>query len=185
MNIPVISSSPNIDGLTARCAQAVIDGIRAAGGIAEEIRLNDLKVGMCQACNDGWGTCYSDGECEVEDDFQRLHNRVREADGLALITPVYYGDLSESAKAFTDRLRRCEEPRGQNSALAGKPIIAIAAAGGSGRGTITCLASMERWADHVGADVFDLIPINRWNQSYKLVAIKSAVEAMIRKKAQY
>jgi multimeric flavodoxin WrbA len=185
MNILVISSSPNIDGLTAQCAQAAMDGIREAGGWKEEIRLNDMKVGMCQACNDGWGTCYSEGECEVEDDFQGLHAKVRESEGLVLVTPVYYGDLSEAAKAFTDRLRRCEGPRGQNSVLAGKPILAIAAAGGSGRGTITCLASMERWADHVGAVVFDLIPVNRWNQPYKLVAIKSAVEAMIRKNAQY
>ncbi len=179
MNIIVISSSPNKDGLTAACAAAAIAGVRLAGGHAEDVRLNDLKVGMCQACDNGWGTCLKDHWCEVEDDFQALHSRVRQADGLILVTPVYWGEMSESAKAFTDRLRRCEAPRKGESALAGKPVIAVAAAGGSGGGMITCLLSLERWINHVQARVFDLIPVNRWSREYKLITIREAARAMV------
>jgi len=92
---------------------------------------------------------------------------------------VYWGEMSESAKAFTDRLRRCEATRGDASSLAGKPVLAVAAAGGSGGGSITCLASMERWIQHVRARVFDLIPVNRWSREYKLVAIREAARAMV------
>jgi hypothetical protein len=53
MDILVISASPNKDGLTAACAAAAIEGARQAGGQAEEIRLNDLNVGMCEACDNG------------------------------------------------------------------------------------------------------------------------------------
>ena len=178
MEVVVISSSPNEDGLTAACAAAAVEGVRSAGGHAEEVRLNDLQIGMCEACDNGWGTCLSEHECQVEDDFQALHARVRQVDACVLVTPVYWGEMSESAKAYTDRLRRCEATRGDESGLCGKPVIAVAAAGGSGNGMITCLLSMERWIEHVRARKFDLIPVNRWSRGYKLVAIRSAARAM-------
>ncbi|HHE72776.1 MAG TPA: NADPH-dependent oxidoreductase, partial [Chloroflexi bacterium] len=148
MKVLVIHSSPNRDGLTAACAAAAAAGAREAGAEVEEVRLNDLDVGMCQACDNGWGTCLKEHECQVEDDFQALHARICAADALVLVTPVYWGEMSESAKALTDRLRRCEATRTDQSCLAGKPVLAVAAAGGSGGGMITCLLSMERWVQH-------------------------------------
>ena len=179
MKIFVFSSSPNKDGLTAACAAAAAKGIHAAGGELEEIRLNDLKIDKCHACNDGWGTCLPDHRCQEEDDFQSLHARLAQADGYVLVTPVYWGEMSESAKAFTDRLRRCEATRSQGeSILFKKPVIAVAAAGGSGGGMITCLLSMERWIQHVQARTFDLIPVNRWSREYKLDTIRGAGRIM-------
>jgi multimeric flavodoxin WrbA len=184
MNVLVISSSPNTDGLTAACAAAAIQGVQQAGGQAEEVRLNDLNIGLCQACDDGWGTCRSEHRCDKADDFQAVHARALAADALVLVTPVYWGEMSESAKAFTDRLRRCEATLGEASRLAGKPVIAVAAAGGSGGGMITCLASMERWIQHTRARVFDLIPVNRWSREYKLAAISAAARAMVQENTQ-
>lgn len=178
MHFLVLSSSPNIDGLTAACTSAALEGIRHAGSSADEIRLNDLKIGMCEACGNGWGTCLAEHGCQVLDDFQDLHARALQADGLVLVSPVYWGEMSESAKAFTDRLRRCEASSGRNSRLSGKPILAVAAAGGSGGGMITCLFSMERWIQHVQARPFDLIPVNRWSREYKLEAIRAAAFTM-------
>ena len=179
MRVLVIHSSPNRNGLTAACASAAADGARAAGAEVEEVRLNDLGVGLCQACDNGWGTCRTEHECQVEDGFQALHAQVCAADALVLVTPVYWGEMSESAKAFTDRLRRCEATRGDASCLAGKVILAVAAAGGSGGGMITCLASMERWIAHIRARIWDLIPVNRWSREYKLVAIREAARALV------
>jgi len=178
MNVIVISSSPNVDGLTAACATAVTEGVRQAGGAAEAVRLNEMKVTMCQACDNGWGTCRQDHVCQVEDGFQTLHARVLATDALVLVTPVYWGEMSESAKALTDRLRRCEASRGDESGLRDRPVICVAAAGGSGGGMITCLLSMERWIQHVRARTFDLIPVNRWSRPYKLAAIREASRAM-------
>ena len=179
MNVIVISSSPNVDGLTAACASAAVEGVRRARGHVQEVRLNDLKVGMCEACDNGWGTCLRDHECQVGDDFQGLHAQVLQADAYALVTPVYWGEMSEPAKAFADRLRRCEAARGEASGLSGKPLIAVAAAGDSGNGMITCLLSMERWIEHVRARKWDLIPVNRWSREYKLVAIREAASSMV------
>jgi multimeric flavodoxin WrbA len=179
MKIMIISTSPNEDGLTAACAAAAVAGIVDAGGDAELVRLNKLKVGMCQACDKGWGTCLEQHECQVLDDFQELHQRTCTADGLVLVTPVYWGEMSESAKAFTDRLRRCEANRDEESPLLGKPVLAVAAAGGSGGGMITCLASMERWIQHVRGRIFDLVPVNRWSRPYKLDTIRAAAKTMV------
>ena len=173
MNFLVLSASPNIDGLTEDCARAAETGIHAAGCQADLVRLNDLNIGMCEACGSGWGTCLDGHRCQVEDDFQALHLKTLAADGLVLVSPVYWGEMSESAKAFTDRLRRCEAGR-----LAGKPVLAVATAGGSGGGMITCLQSMERWIQHTRARTFDLIPVNRWSRPYKLAAIDEASRAM-------
>jgi multimeric flavodoxin WrbA len=178
VNILVIYSSPNHDGLTAACASAAAEGALTAGAEVEVVRLNDLGVGLCQACNNGWGTCRTEHECQVEDGFQALHGRTCRADALVLVTPVYWGEMSESAKAFTDRFRRCEATQGEGSCLAGKRIMAVAAAGGSGGGMISCLASMERWIAHIRARVWDLIPVNRWSREYKLTAIREAAHAL-------
>ncbi|MCU0520894.1 MAG: flavodoxin family protein [Anaerolineae bacterium] len=179
MKVLVIHTSPNHEGLTAACAAAAAEGARAAGSEVEEVRLNDLGVGLCQACNNGWGTCRTEHECQVEDGFQALHAQTCAADALVLVTPVYWGEMSESAKAFTDRFRRCEATRGEASCLAGKYVLAVAAAGGSGGGMITCLASMERWINHIRARVWDLIPVNRWSREYKLTAIREAAQALV------
>ena len=179
MNILVISSSPNKDGLTAACAEVACTGLSLANLQPEQVFLNDLKIGACRACNDGWGTCRQEHRCQTEDDFQALHARIGQANGYVLVTPVYWGEMSESAKAFTDRLRRCEASRTRGeSLLFNKPVIAVAAAGGSGNGMITCLLSMERWIQHVQARTFDLIPVNRWSRNYKLAAIQAAGKAM-------
>lgn len=179
MNILIITSSPNKDGLTAACAHMAVEGIRMAEGEVEEVCLNDLNIDKCQACNDGWGVCLPEHHCQTEDDFQKLHARIGRANGYVLVTPVYWGEMSESAKAFTDRLRRCEATRERGeSLLFDKPVIAVAAAGGSGGGMITCLLSMERWIQHVQARTFDLIPVNRWSREYKLAAIREAARSM-------
>lgn len=178
MHIIVLQTSPNTDGLTAACAAAAEDGLRLGGASVEPIRVNDLHIQSCHACDHGWGTCLPEGRCQVEDDFQALHERIINADGLVLVTPVYWGEMSESAKALTDRLRRCEASRKEGSRLAGKPFLAVAAAGGSGGGLVTCLGSMERWGQHVRARIFDLIPVHRWSRAYKLETIHAAAASL-------
>ena len=78
-----------------------------------------------------------------------------------------------SASPGKDREATC----GGESGLADKPVIAVAAAGGNG--TITCLLAMERWSQHLGARVFDLVPVKRWTREYKLATIRQAAHAMV------
>lgn len=178
MAIIVLASSPNRDGLTAECAQAAADGIAAGGREARTIWLNDENVGLCKACGSGWGTCLAEHTCQVQDGFQAVHERAAFSDGLVLVNPVYWGQLSESAKAFCDRLRRCEATRGEESALRGKPAIGVAAAGGSGGGIVSCLDEMLRLFQHLRCVPFDMITVTRKSRSYKPAAIRAAAQAM-------
>jgi len=178
MRVLVLASSPNKDGLTEECAQAAAEGVRAAGLEPELLYLNDAGIGLCRACDRGWGTCRTEHRCQVEDGFQAAHQKAAQADGYVVVTPVYFGDLSESAKAFFDRLRRCEATRGEESALNGKPVIGVAAAGGSGGGITSCLEQMNRLFGHLRCDIFDMITVTRKSRPYKPAAIRAAAEAM-------
>ncbi len=179
MRVLVIQSSPNRGGLTAACAAAAAEGAREAGAEVVDVRLNDLGIQRCDACDDGWGTCRSEHRCQKLDGFADVQAAVRDADAYVFVTPVYWGEPSETAKALLDRLRRCEATHREESALGGKWALCVAAAGGSGRGTLTCLASLERFLDHVGARPFDLIGITRYSREYKLEAIRRAAAAMV------
>lgn len=177
MKIMILMSSPNKDGLTAACAEEAKMGVISGGKEASIFCLNDLFIGSCQACNNGCGTCRTQHMCQVEDGFQNLHTLMESVDGFILVTPVYWGEMSESAKSFIDRVRRCEALKSQNI-FEGKPILSIAAAGGSGNGCITCLESMERFINQVRGIKHDFISVTQKNREYKLSAIREAARSM-------
>lgn len=179
MNVMIFTSSPNIDGLTAACGNAAKAGVEEAGAHVVMVSLNRHKIGSCHACGNGWGTCRNEHKCQVQDAFQGLHASMAEMDAFIMITPVYFGEMSESAKTFTDRLRRCEAMKKEKTIFEGKPFLAVAAAGGSGNGLISCLTSMERLLMHVRADKFDFIGVTQKNKGYKLDAIHKAGREMV------
>jgi len=179
MKIMIFTSSPNTDGLTAACGNAAKTGASEAGAQVVMVNLNRQLISCCHACGNGWGTCRNEHVCQVQDDFQALHASMADMDAFVLITPVYWGEMSESAKAFTDRLRRCEALKKDKTFIAGKPVLAVAAAGGSGNGLTTCLTSMERFITHVKAEKSDLIGITQKNRVYKLNTVKEAVSEMV------
>ena len=170
--VVVVWSSPNLDGLTASAKNQLIKGIEKAGGEASEIHLNKLKMEHCKACGDGWGTCNKTGECALKDSFADVYKSLIDADGIILVSAVYWSDLTEQFKAFIDRLRRCEATK--NHFLADKRCVLVACAGGTGRGTIECLGNMELALTHMGMRAYDRIPVNRYNMPYILPALEEA-----------
>lgn len=178
VKIMVVTSSPNKEGLTAACGEAARRGIEASGGEAVLVCLNHLNVARCSACGNGWGTCNKEHTCQVADDFQKLHEQFGRMDAYVIVTPVYWSDMSESAKAFFDRLRRCEATNRAENNVQGKPVVAVAAAGGGGNGTLQCLESIERMMAHMRMEKYDLIGITRKNREYKLETIEAAASGM-------
>ena len=170
----VISASPNADGLTAACAEAAARGIEGAGGSAARLDLCALKIKGCMVCGNGWGTCRESHACCIEDGLREMQIDLSECEGLFLVTPVYWGMPSERMKSFMDRFRRCEAIRGEEGALAGKRVNLVAAAGGSGNGTVTCLADMENWCRHLRAIPHHRLGVTRFNREGLLSAIEAA-----------
>ncbi|MDR3585317.1 MAG: flavodoxin family protein [Desulfosporosinus sp.] len=181
MKVMIFTSSPNIDGLTAACGNAAKAGAEEAGAHVIMVNLNQQQIGHCHACGNGWGPCRNEHECQIQDDFQDVHVAMADIDAFIMITPVYFGEMSESAKNFTDRLRRCEALKKDKTLFEGKPVIAVAAAGGSGNGLTSCLTSMERLFTHVRAEKFDFVGITQKNKGYKLDALHEAGREMVAK----
>ncbi len=178
MKVMIITGSPNNNGLTAACGEQARLGAASAEAEATIVKLNDLKIGICHACSEGWGSCRERHVCQVEDDFQKLHESLQSYDAFILVTPVYWWDMSEAVKAFIDRLRRCEAFKKKDFSISGKPVICVAAAGGSGNGCISCLANLERFVDHLKGIKFDFIGVTRSNREYKLQTIYEASNRM-------
>jgi len=170
----IITASPNADGLTYACAKAAYDGITEAGGKAEIIDLSAVKFEPCHICGNGWGVCREKGECVIKDMLPELKTKIREAEAVTLVTPVYWQQPSERMRYFLDRFRRCEAFKQKEGAAFGKVFDLIAAAGGSGNGTAQCLAEMEQWCRHVGAIPTDRVGITRFTREPMLQAIKEA-----------
>ncbi|HUS77081.1 MAG TPA: flavodoxin family protein [Patescibacteria group bacterium] len=170
MKCLAIQSSPNLDGLTATLAKAVLEGFEGAGGDVEIINLNEMGVKTCIACDDGWGQC-REGDCILEDDFEEIRAKIGGADAFVFATPVYWGDLSESAKVFLDRLRRCET-WSRRGTCKGRKAIGIASAGGSGNGAAKALLNLEEYLKRVGFDVFDLVPVTKFSKDHKIPMLR-------------
>ncbi|MDO8588218.1 MAG: flavodoxin family protein [Armatimonadota bacterium] len=179
MKVLAIQASANTDGLTSSLAQAALEGARSAGAEVELVHLNQLGIGSCRVCGDGWGRCCKEGLCEQEDQFQPLRDKMNAADALIISTPVYFHDVSETAKNFLDRLRRCEWPHEEKSVLKDKPVIAIAAAGGSGGGAVKGLQSLENYLAWLRVRTFDLVPATRFNREWRLEGLKAAGRALV------
>ena len=169
-----IQSSPNLDGLTCQLAQVVLEGAGSEGAETELIHLNKLDIESCKAHDRGWGICHSEGKCMIEDDFQNLRDKINRADVLVFSTPVYFGDLSESAKRFLDRWRRCESVNRETSPLKGKRVIGIAAAGGSGGGAVNALHNLETYLRFLQFAIFDLVPVTQVSKKHKIDTLRIA-----------
>jgi multimeric flavodoxin WrbA len=180
MKVLVMTSSPNEDGLTAACGEAARQGVVDGHGRARVVNLNGFHLERCVVCDDGWGICRSKHECSLDDDFPSLQQMFLEAEAYVWVTPVYFGEPSETFKALFDRLRRCEasKPEGSASVLLGKPTVAIAAAGGSGGGAVHCLIEMERFVQQLGAAPFDFISVTQRTREYQLETIHDALVTM-------
>jgi len=174
VKVIAIQSSPNLGGLTCQMVQAALEGAESEGAQVELVHLNEFSVESCMAHDRGWGTCRTEGKCLIEDDFQALREKINNADALVFSTPVYFGDVSESAKRFLDRWRRCETFNREASALKEKPVIGIAAAGGSGRGVVTALRGLETYLRWLQFTVFDLVTATRVSKDHKVVMLEAA-----------
>jgi multimeric flavodoxin WrbA len=169
MNVLMISGSRNPEGQTARAAEAILAGATEAGAGVDRAFLPAMAMERCRQCNDdGWGLCRQKGQCVIEDDFAGLVERVHAADAVLFANPVYYGDLSESLRAFLDRLRRtCTQEPGR-ALVVDKRAIAVCVAGGGGGGAPACCASLEKVLRICGFDLIDTIPVRRQNlESYQ------------------
>lgn len=169
----IISGSRNPDGQTAQAARGLAEGFIAAGGQVETVYLPTLDIQRCRQCNnDGWGECTARGVCCINDDLHSVASAMRKSDAVAFANPVYWSDLSESLKAFLDRIRRiCRHDDGA-AGIREKKVVGVCVAGGGGGGSYQCTREMEWVLSTSGMEVLDIVPARRQNLSMKVETLR-------------
>ena len=175
MTVLMILGSRNPEGQTARAGKAFLEGLADEDRQGEEVFLPQMKMERCRQCEgDGWGICRTGAGCVIDDDFALLVDKVKKADAVVFATPVYFGDLSESMRAFLDRLRRVAvRDESDQYGISGKPAIGICVAGGGGGGAPACAVSLERVLSRCGFGVVDVVPVRRQNLDMKLGVLRA------------
>ena len=174
MQAVIISGSRNPTGQTGRAIAALAEGLSQGGCQAKTFFLPSLRIERCRQCDErGWGACRSEGKCVVEDDLASLVDRIRSAQVVVFATPVYWGDLSESLRAFLDRLRRITRHDAGREGITGKIAAGIGLAGGGGGGSYSCSTNLDNILRICGFDVVDVVPVRRQNLDAKIPILQS------------
>lgn len=108
---------------TTRLAQRALDGAASLGADTEMVMLRDKNIQFCTNCL----TCYKDlaseiAPCSIDDDVGEILEKIREADGIILASPVHCGFVTGLMTAFMERIafRLCR-PTGEFMGLKGLP----------------------------------------------------------------
>ncbi len=181
MQILMLCGSRNRKGRTARAMEAIGQGARKAGAGTESIFLTELAIERCRQCNkDGYGICISKQKCVIKDDFASVVAKVKAADVVVFVSPVYFLDLSESMRAFLERLRRIVPDSARylpfNRIKHATPAIGVCLAGKNGGGATNCCLNLEKNIMECGFDVVDMIPLRRQNLEFKLPVLETTGE---------
>lgn len=127
MKVIGINGSSRKDGNTAIIINTVFGKLNENGIETELIQLPDVTIKPCRLCvGETCLACLKTGRCVFQnDDFHILYEKIKEADGLVLGSPVYGADISSIMKTFIDRLGIAS--LGDDNVLKHKPGAAVAA----------------------------------------------------------
>lgn len=100
MKVVAINGSPRPMGNTYQALKMVCDELNGEGLETEIIHVGNMEIKGCISC----GRCEG-GYCIHSDDkLKDIVNKIYDADGLLLGSPVYYAGISGTLKSFLDRL---------------------------------------------------------------------------------
>ena len=102
--VVAVNASPRVKWNTAQLVREAADGAREAGAEVEVVDLYKLDAFTgCRSCFHCKLEKY-EGTCVIKDGLHGLFAEMREADGIILGSPVYFGDLSAGFRALYERL---------------------------------------------------------------------------------
>lgn len=99
MNVIGIVGSPRKNGNTELLTAHTLKAISEEGIDTELIRLAGLEIRSCNACM----LCQKEERCSIEDDFSPIYLKMKQAHGIILASPVYYGSATALIKGLMER----------------------------------------------------------------------------------
>lgn len=105
--ILIITGSPRADGNSNTLVGMFMGGAVAAGNEVEVIDAVKCKIYGCYSDY----ICQRDGECPIQDDMRKIHELMRWADVLVLVSPLYWGSFTSHIKRIIDRFTPYLNPK--------------------------------------------------------------------------
>jgi len=148
MKVVAINGSHRRGKNTSKMLRAVLAEVEAKGGTTELLELRDYEIKYCTSCN----KCLRAPKCSIQDDTSVVAEKLLDADGIVLGSPVYWHNVTALMKNLMDRLRWMHMTENM---LAGKVGAAVTLAGLRNGGQEICLSIMERYLKSQGLIVVD------------------------------
>ncbi len=104
-----IVGSPRLKGNTEILVDETLKAVAEEGAEIELIRMAGKEVKPCDACL----SCRETKECHIKDDFQAIFEKMVEADGIILASPVYYGSATPQIMSLIARAGYVSGARGR------------------------------------------------------------------------
>lgn len=142
MNILALNATYREQGTTTSLVEKALQGAAAVGAVTEHLLLKDFDIRYCTNCL----KCYGDLESEIapcthDDDVTLILEKIKEADGVLLGSPVHMGFVTGLMYVFMERtcfrlarptgellgLKGCPEPRLTNKPRALASIVTAGA----------------------------------------------------------
>ena len=99
-NVLVITTSLRAKSNSDLLAERLIDGAKDAGHQVEHISMKGKTVRFCIGCM----ACQKTQTCALKDDAVEIAEKVKNADTLVFVTPIYYYEMSGQMKTLLDRM---------------------------------------------------------------------------------
>ncbi|MBI4186669.1 MAG: flavodoxin family protein [Chloroflexi bacterium] len=126
MKVLGIVGSPRRGGNTEFITRHTLQAVEEEGVGTELITLAGLDIRPCNACM----VCKTEECCPIEDDLMPLYARMKEAAGIVLATPVYFGSATALLKALMERAGYLARNNGQGfGGKVGGPLVVARRAG--------------------------------------------------------
>lgn len=101
MKVLLINGSPHEQGCIYTALKEVAGALQKNGIKTEIFHIGKKPVRGCIAC----GACYKLGKCAFDDDpANEMHEKMKEADGIVIGSPVYYAGPNGALCALLDRI---------------------------------------------------------------------------------
>lgn len=126
MKVVLLSGSPKAQGNTVQLMQECAKVIEEHGVEAEVVSLAGMKIESCICCL----KCAKTGECGLNDGLNEIIAKIRDAEGLIVGSPVYFGTARGDTMCALQRIGYVS--RHSNNFLTGKVggPVAVARRGG-------------------------------------------------------
>lgn len=130
MKVVAFNGSPKKEGNTYQAINIVASELEKEGIEVEIVHVGNKVIRGCLACN----ACAKnkDGKCIVENDEVNLWiQKMNEADGIILGSPVHYSGIAGTMKSFLDRAFYVASGKGMLRHKVGASVVAVRRSGGT------------------------------------------------------